>query len=228
VLAARRNTTLNERSLRRLSAELHDGPAQDLGYALLKLESGEIDKTAQQLPAEQRQKYTKELETIHSSIARALNEMRSIAGGMCLPELEHLSLAETLKRAARSHQRRTQSEVAVQLEQSLETSSAPLPVKMTLYRIVQEALMNAFKHGGGKGQRVTLAAVNDGLQLEVKDNGPGFNVAETLTNNNRLGLVGMRERVESLGGDFYLESTPGQGTTVRARLVTHTSSTEAV
>jgi tetratricopeptide (TPR) repeat protein len=65
VLAAKRNTTLNERFLRRLSAELHDGPAQDLGYALIKLDSGEIDAATKKLPAAERESYTKELETIH-------------------------------------------------------------------------------------------------------------------------------------------------------------------
>jgi signal transduction histidine kinase len=217
VLAAKRNTTLNERSLRRLSAELHDGPAQDLGFALIKLESGEIDRTATKLPNEQREKYCKELKTIHSSIARALNEMRSIAGGMCLPELEHLSLVETIKRAARSHQRRTQSEVSVQLEETPE--DVPLPVKITLYRIVQESLMNAFKHGGGKGQSVKLFFQEEQLRLEVKDEGPGFVLADRLGNNSRLGLVGMRERVESLGGRFWIDTNVGRGTTVHVVLL---------
>jgi signal transduction histidine kinase len=222
VLAAKRNTTLNERSLRRLSAELHDGPAQDLGFALIKLESGEIDATAAKLPTEQREKYSKELETIHSSIARALNEMRAIAGGMCLPELEHLPLGETIKRAARSHQRRTQSEVAVQLEETQE--DIPLPVKITLYRIVQESLMNAFKHGGGKGQSVKLFFQKEQLQLEVRDEGPGFVLSDRLENNSRLGLVGMRERVESLGGRFWIETDIGQGTTVNVVLTLQGSS----
>lgn len=225
IVAAKRNATLNERSLRRLSAELHDGPAQDLGFALIKLESGEIDKTAQALSGETHEKYTKELEVIHSSIARALNEMRAIAGGMCLPELEHISLADTLKRAARSHQRRTQSNVAVQLEPSLETMSVPLPVKITLYRIAQESLMNAFKHGGGKGQCVSLTANAEELVLEVSDAGPGFEV-EGAFSSNRLGLSGMRERVESLGGQFQIDSIKGQGTTVQARLPLHNLHTE--
>ncbi len=216
MLAAQRNTTLNEKSLRRLSAELHDGPAQDLGFALIKLESGEIDATAQKLSGVERERYSKELETVHSSIARALGEMRSIAGGMSLPELGHTSLTETMRRAARSHQRRTQSEVTVLLSVP-ETLEAPLPVKITLYRVVQESLMNTFKHGGGKGQRVKLQVIDDQLELEVKDEGPGFNVTDALGDTNRLGVVGMRERVESLGGRFWLKSGSG-GTTVQARL----------
>jgi signal transduction histidine kinase len=218
ILAAKRNATLNERSLRRLSAELHDGPAQDLGFALIKLESGEIDTTAKKLSGDEREKYSKELGIIHASVARALKEMRSIAGGMYLPELEHLFLAETIQRAARSHQRRTQSDVMVLLEPSLETLDTPLPVKMTLYRVVQEALMNAFKHASGKEQRVTLTLSGEELWLEISDKGSGFDVAEAFK-GNRLGVVGMRERVESLGGHFSLESAPNQGTTVLVRLL---------
>jgi signal transduction histidine kinase len=99
--AALRTAALNERFLRRVSAKLHDGPAQDLGFALIKLESGEIDKTAQTLTGAKREDYNKELGVIHSSIARALGEMRAIAGGMCLPELEHLAVGETIRRASR-------------------------------------------------------------------------------------------------------------------------------
>ncbi len=218
VLAAKRNTTLNERFLRRLSAELHDGPAQDLGFALIKLDSGEIDKATRTLPAEQRASYSKELETVYSSLARALNEMRAIASGMSLPELEHLSLSETIKRAARSHQRRTLSEVTVDVA---DIKEAPLPVKITLYRLVQESLMNSFKHAGGKEQQVKLFEQAGQLRLEVSDQGPGFVVKERLEQQGQLGLVGMRERVESLGGEFWVSSTLGRGTTINATLFLH-------
>lgn len=77
--------------------------------------------------------------------------------------------------------------------------------------------MNAFKHAAGKGQSVSLRVKADQLWLEVADQGQGFEVAEA-ANGNRLGLAGMRERVESLGGSFFLESMPGQGTLVRTRL----------
>jgi signal transduction histidine kinase len=215
VLAAKRNTTLNERFLRRLSAELHDGPAQDLGYALIKLGSDEIDAAVSKLPEEHRESYSKELTTIHTSVARALREMRAIAGGMCLPELEHLSLSETISRSVRSHQRRTQSEVNVTIKT---TQAAPLPVKITLYRLVQEALMNSFKHAHAQGQVVKLFEQGEFLHLEVSDTGPGFAVTESLEQGSQLGLAGMRERVESLGGKFWLESELGKGTTLHAVL----------
>lgn len=152
VLAATRSTALNERFLRRLSAELHDGPAQDLGFALLKLDSGELNANAKTLPAEASKRYSKELEAIQNSISRALAEMRAMASGMCLPELEHLSLVATLGRVIQTHKRRTQSDVTLVIERS--PVEVALPIKITAYRIVQESLTNAFKHGGGQDQTV--------------------------------------------------------------------------
>ncbi len=212
VLAATRSTTLNERFLRRLSAELHDGPAQDLGFALLKLGNDQLHAVAQ----------TKELETIQASIARALAEMRAIASGMCLPELEQLSLKETLLRVINAHRRRSQTEVEFVLEDGSE--QLPLPVKITLYRLVQESLTNAFKHAGGQGQKVHLFLHDDALQLEVSDAGTGFEMNASLEQSEGLGLLGMRERVESLGGNFEIESQLGVGTKVKIILPLHKSS----
>ncbi len=224
VLAATRSTALNERFLRRLSAELHDGPAQDLGFALLKLDSGELNAAAKTLPAEASEQYRKELEAIQNSISRALAEMRAIASGMCLPELEHLSLVATLGRVIQTHKRRTQSDVAFVIEKSpVEVS---LPIKITAYRIVQESLTNAFKHGGGKNQTVRLLATPEEVLLEISDHGPGFQFGSVFEHNERLGLVGMRERAESLGGTLRILSTPGKGTQVSVTLPLRGSSPE--
>jgi signal transduction histidine kinase len=216
VLAATRSTALNERFLRRLSAELHDGPAQELGFALLKLDSGELNATAQHLPIENRERYGQELERIQTAISRALSEMRAIASGMCLPELEHLSLVATLGRVIQTHKRRTQSDVTLLIERS--PVEVPLPIKITAYRIVQESLTNAFKHGGGKDQTVRLLATPEEVLLEIIDHGPGFQLGNILERNERLGLVGMRERAESLGGTFQIISATGQGTQVSVTL----------
>jgi signal transduction histidine kinase len=133
---------------------------------------------------------------IQNSIGRALAEMRAIASGMCLPELEHLSLVATLGRVIQTHKRRTQSDVTLLIERS--PMEVALPIKITAYRIVQESLANAFKHGGGKDQTVRLLATPEEVLLEINDH--GFQLGNVLERNERLGLVGMRERAESLGG----------------------------
>ena len=211
VLAATRSTTLNERVLRRLSAELHDGPAQDLGFALLKLDS--VDSNASPRSSSDKLHATQVLETIQTSIARALGEMRTIAAGMSVPELDHLSLKETLLRVINNHKRRSQTEVQFILEETPEELA--LPVKITLYRLVQESLTNAFKHADGQGQTVRLFSKHDHLHLEISDAGPGFVLDQSLERTEGLGLLGMRERVESVGGSFEIESAPGAGTRVK-------------
>lgn len=206
---------LNESYLRRVGAELHDGPAQDLGLSLLKLD--EAVGWMEALPAGQLDPHLLEqLSAVEDSLQHALKEMRAIAAGLSLPQLAELSLPETVTRVARAHERRTGTQVALRLEAVPE--QVALPVKITVYRLIQEALNNSFRHAGGAGQRVRVFCEADQLVVEVADRGPGFVVEQAEGQNGRLGLSGMRERVESLGGQFEIQSAGGQGTRVIARL----------
>jgi len=77
--------------------------------------------------------------------------------------------------------------------------AAPLPVRITLYRLLQESLANGFRHGGGLNQRVSLRGSAHQLEIEVTDDGRGFDPAAPNTGGH-FGLDGMRERVQLLGG----------------------------
>ncbi|MFQ5593714.1 MAG: sensor histidine kinase [Anaerolineae bacterium] len=214
--AATRTTALNERFLRRISAELHDGPAQDLGLALLRLDSVVAACAECPIVRPEEHQVSQDLDTVQSSLERALEEVRAIAAGLRLPELDDLTLHDTLGRVVRVHERRTDTETRLQTNDLPE--QAPLPVKITLYRLIQEALSNAYRHGGGVGQRVHVDCDGDNVSIEVSDEGPGFNVSEVAGRDGHLGLAGMRERVESLGGLFRIDTEPGRGTRVVARL----------
>ncbi|MFZ5957950.1 sensor histidine kinase [Pseudomonas knackmussii] len=206
---------INELTLRRLGADLHDGPAQLLTLILIRL-----DDLAEALaPVDQESEGRDTYESIRGAAQDALREVRDISRGLALPEIGELSLADELTLAAKRHEERTGSKVEVELG-SL-PQSAPLPLKICLYRFVQESLSNAFKHAAGQGQK--LSADYDGklLHVTVVDSGPGFEVGAE--NNHRdgrphLGLAGLRYRVESFGGVFDIESAPGRGTRVSARL----------
>lgn len=212
--AASRTAALNERFMRRISAELHDGPAQDMSFSLLHLDNvaSALDKD---LEESKKGFYHKALDTIHQSLNRATQEIRNIASGLRLPELETLSPVDILERVIRDHERRTQSKVTI------ESKNLPkhlqVPLKVTLFRLIQEALTNAFRHGQGKEQKVKVDLLGQGkLLVEISDQGPGFNPKGL--HEGRLGLMGMRERVESLGGTFEITSNPGQGTKVSVHL----------
>ena len=214
--AASRTAALNERILRRISAELHDGPAQDLGLALLRLDH--VVARAESVPAGRTtcSNDALDLDAVKGSLSHALQEVRAISTGMGLPELKHLTLGETLARVIRTHERSTSSKVQLKLEHV--PDQGPLPIKITLYRVVQEALSNAFRHGAGAAQQVKLAYMSGELQLVVSDAGPGFDSTGEQSSEEHLGLVGMRERVESLGGIFRIESAVRCGTRISVHL----------
>ncbi|MBL9186204.1 MAG: PAS domain S-box protein [Opitutaceae bacterium] len=90
--------------------------------------------------------------------------------------------------------------------------------RTVLYRVAQEALNNVVRHAGATAVTITIAEIPDAIRMEVRDNGKSFQVPQALNarTNKRLGLLGMRERVEMIGGTLIIESSPGQGTTVRA------------
>lgn len=205
---------INELTLRRLGADLHDGPAQLLTLILIRLD----DLADALAPGTQDSEGRDTYESIRGAAQDALREVRDISRGLALPEIGELSLAEELKHAAKRHEERTGSKVEVELGPLPE--SAPLPLKLCLYRFVQESLNNAYKHAGGQGQRLRAAYDGRILQVSVIDSGPGF-VPDALgkVNDGRphLGLAGLRYRVESFGGAFDIDSHLGGGTRVSAR-----------
>jgi signal transduction histidine kinase len=153
--------------------------------------------------------------TIQSALQSALTELRAISAGLRLPEVRRFTLTETAERAVRDYEHKTGQRVLMTADDVPE--EAPLPVKITLYRLLQESLANGFRHAGGVGQRVQIARRDGQLTVEVADAGQGFD-PQAKTSNGHLGLVGMRERVEILGGTFEVVSAPGAGAVVRARL----------
>jgi signal transduction histidine kinase len=92
--------------------------------------------------------------------------------------------------------------------------------RTVLYRVAQEALINAAKHAQARLIKVSLRSVPGGVCLEIADNGRSFDVGRLTSArwNKRLGLIGMRERVEMVGGRFNIVSAPGTGTTIRAEI----------
>lgn len=208
--AAARTTALNERFLRRVAAELHDGPAQEISLALLRL-----DRLHDRAPDPES---GAELTRLDDGLRRALQEVRATSSGLLLPHLADLSPAATVEHAVHGHRKRTGVTPEVVLSDL--PADAPLPTKIALYRIVQEALTNAARHAPGAPVTVVVGRDGNGLRVEVADSGPGFAAGSAALgrSGDLLGLVGMRERAESLGGEFRVASAPGQGTRVVVRL----------
>ncbi len=210
--ATSRTTTLNERFLHRISADLHDGAAQYLGLSLL-----HIDRVLAYFETKPEQREMNEhIEIVQSSVAQAMQEVRAVSSGLGLPQLDTLTLSDIAVRVVRAHEHRTGTQVQLTIDTLPE--SANLPVKITLYRILQEGLSNAYRHAGGVGQRIHVGICTDLLWVEVADRGPGFQPSALSGWDEHMGIIGMRERVESLGGRFSITSQPGQETCIRAHL----------
>ncbi len=92
--------------------------------------------------------------------------------------------------------------------------------RTVLFRVAQEALNNVARHAQATVVVVTIAQIPRGIRMEVSDNGKSFPVGETLLakNNKRLGLIGMKERIEMIGGRISIDSAPGRGTTIRTEV----------
>ncbi|ACI54684.1 putative signal transduction histidine kinase [Rhizobium leguminosarum bv. trifolii WSM2304] len=202
--ASQRVAALNETYLRSIGADLHDGPAQHIAYASLRLDSDMLINAS--TPPEAREK---ELAWIRSSLAEAMTEIRNICSGLVLPQIEKSSITEIVARVVEAHQHKTETRVETIID---DDGPEPAPaVKICIYRFVQEALNNAYRHGGGIQQTVSAVSHNGHVHVEVSDRGDGFDPMEVRPTS--LGLVGLRERIDSLGGSFDVKTGEG-GTTV--------------
>jgi signal transduction histidine kinase len=211
--AAQRTTTLNERAMRRVSSDLHDGPGQMLSLALLRLDALRT-RSAGGRPAT-----TDDLAEVEQVLQEAMTDMRSVAAGLRVPELAPLDVEAVATRAVRDHERRSGSRVSLTVESV--PPAVSLSVKIALYRALQEGLSNATRHGGSQSIEVTLASRPaprpsgpSGLELNVVDDGRGLD-PEAVAATEGLGLAGIREQAEILGGSFAIGPRPQGGTQLR-------------
>jgi signal transduction histidine kinase len=191
--AAARFSAMNDQALRRIGADLHDGPAQLMGFAALRLDALR-DKVAD--PAARA-----ELETVERAVKDSIRDIRNISRGLSLPDIERKPLDDILAGLADAHAVRTGTEVAVTGRLGAR-DDLDLPSKICIYRFVQEGLTNAWRHAEGRGQELRLRLLGDRLQVCVLDRGPGFADLPPRpgADDEGLGLGGLVDRVESLGG----------------------------
>jgi len=217
--ASSRAVELNEQNLRRIGSELHDGPVQSIGFALLKLDSIfeqhlDSSQTAQEQPN------IEIANKIQIALSDALQEIRSLSAGLVIPDLKDQPAKEAILKVIERHEKRTSTQVRHQIKRipdALKTST-----KICMYRLVQEGLNNAFNHGKGIDQNIRVAIEDNYLILTISDGGPGMDITDfdKINESEHLGLRGLRERVESLGGNFLVSSSDDgiRGVTLTASL----------
>jgi signal transduction histidine kinase len=188
------------RSRRRIERDLHDGAQQRLVSLALQL------RGAQAAVPPELGELAAELDRVAVGLTRALDELRELARGIHPAILAQAGLAPALRTLAR------RSPIPVDLQVRTE-GRLPERVEVTAYYVVSEALTNAAKHARASTVTVTVETADDVLRVSVRDDGVGGADYARGT-----GLVGLRDRVEAVGGQIFLNSPRGAGTTLRAEL----------
>lgn len=193
-----------------LSRELHDESGQLL--AALTVQFGLLEREA---PESFRSRVA-ELKENANAIQRNLHRL---AVNLRPASLDHLGLITALQQFVREFSR--QNNIPVDFETlGLAEKRMPAEIETALFRTVQEALTNVVLHAQATRVDVLLSSTNGHVNTIIEDNGIGFIPASNGT-EEQLGLFGMRERIEMLGGTLSIESAPGKGTTVKAELPSH-------
>ncbi|BAN34185.1 integral membrane sensor signal transduction histidine kinase [Sulfuricella denitrificans skB26] len=205
-------TTLNEEFLFRIAADLHDGPAQAIAFALMRFdEFAAACRSCALSPGGVKQ----DLHSIHGALQSSLRDVRRISSGLAMPGIADLSLADTARHAVRNFEHVSGQTVKTEIDEALD--KAPLAVKITVYRLLQESLTNCWRHAPGGAPQVHVQQAVGQVLVTITDQGAGFDPQVAAT-AGRLGLTFMRERVRLLGGIFEINSAPGRGTCISARL----------
>ncbi len=197
--------SVREEERTQIARELHDQLGQALTamkFDLAWLTDRLVQKDA--ALAKKAKAVTIQMDTMIKTVRRIATELRP---GM----LDDLGLAASIEWLARDFEKRT----GIECEVSVSSEDLPLPPvqSLALFRIFQEALTNVARHAGAQHIEVKLAATSEALTLKVLDDGRGIQ-ADELTGLHSLGLLGMRERAQRLGGSFDIQGVPGDGTIV--------------
>jgi signal transduction histidine kinase len=203
--------TLQENERQRIAADLHDGIGQSLSLIKLSMQAGfqliEAGDSASGLAL---------LRGVAPRLDDAIAELRRTTSDIRPPMLDDLGIIPTLSWFFRElapvcRGKRIDTELAIA------ERDVPAPIKVAIFRIVQEAMNNVLKHADADVVRVCLKKSAAGVQLSIKDNGRGFDLEPAPSCRRRgFGLLTMKERATSSGGLFTVESAAGQGTCVIA------------
>jgi len=205
--------SIQEDERRRISLDLHDGLGQSL--SLIKLA---VENAAEQVAAGATDAALDSLHQVIPRLKEAVLEVRRVSTELRPSLLDDLGILPTLSWFFREFDA-VCGHIAVEKVLQVSEHEVPAPLKITLYRIIQEATSNIVKHAAADRVRVSLYRADDALHLLIQDNGRGFDPASVVYRDGEcrgLGLISMKERVALSGGSYRFESSPGFGTTIQA------------
>lgn len=193
-----------EEERKRLSREIHDGPAQMMANVLLR--SDLIERTYREKGPDAA---FREISSLKEMVRDALTEVRRIIYDLRPMALDDLGLVPTLKKYLETIEDYNQN-VRIDFQSNGMEVRLPSNYETSIFRLVQEATSNAIRHGKATTIEVKVEWLKDRATIVVKDNGSGFD--QGIVKNQSFGLIGMKERIDLIEGDFFINSSPGNGT----------------
>lgn len=218
-LAAKRLLAVTEEELQRIVLDIHDGPVQNLFAALSQLTVLQSRMSAlQSVPEDCAATINRTINLLESS----LGDIRDLLSTFRAPEFASRELTEIIEDIIIQHESITNGAVTLEMLKPL-SANVSLPVKIALCRILQESLANIRRHSGVENAQVEVKLEKKHLILEVSDQGRGFEPPPldgplATEKHEHIGLRGMRERAELVGGKLIVSSRPGAGTRVRVEV----------
>jgi signal transduction histidine kinase len=210
-LLSRGILSVQEEERKRISRELHDVVAQmltgiNVRLATLKREATADTRNLARSITQTQRLVEKSVDIVH----RFAYELRPTV-------LDDLGLIPALNTLLKNYTKKTGIRASLTAFTGVEKLSSPK--RTALYRVAHEALTNVARHAQAGHVAVNIRKLSNGACMDISDDGKGFEVKQVLfaAKCKRLGLLGIRERVEMLGGKFMVESTPGKGTTIHVK-----------
>jgi PAS domain S-box-containing protein len=192
-----------------LAQELHDEPLQEL-YGLM-YQLSDFTKYIQEPEG------LNELQSAQTVVGRLIDSLRGICRELRPPALAPFGLEGAIREYAERFQEE-HPEIHLDMDMMNDSQILPEHVRLTLFRIVQQALSNIVRHAQATQVTIRFRFDSSQILLEVEDNGKGFAVPKrwvSLVRDGHLGLAGAAERVETVDGKFHVDSAPGRGTTIQ-------------
>ena len=201
-----------EQERKRISRELHDEIGQTLTAVNVKLATLKKDATVNLADLKKKIASTQRL------VEKSMNTVHRFARELRPPLLDDLGLIPALHAYMKSFTKRTRLPIDFKAFAAVERLEGDK--RTVLYRVAQEALINIERHAEASRVEASIERLRGVVRMEIHDDGRSFDVQRVLHARRirRLGLLGMRERVEMVGGTFAIESAPGKGTTIRAEI----------
>ena len=209
---SRQIISAQEDERKRISRELHDVIAQTLTGINVRLAA--LKKEA----ALNTRHLDRDIARTQRLVEKSVNIVHEFARELRPAVLDDLGLIPALHSFVKLFSKRTRIRVHLKVFAGVEQLDTAR--RTVLFRVAQEALTNVSRHAHASRVEVSIQRLADGIRMTIKDDGKSFQVERMLRSRGRkhLGLLGMRERLEMVGGHFDVESAPGKGTTITAHL----------